>query len=64
MSIVLGMHVSPVESGKSRMHKYHSTARLGAAGGESQATGDHASKAVALNRGLKRYSPLHRTHNS
>lgn len=49
MSIALGMHVSPVESGKSRMHKYHSTARLGEGGG-TQATGDHASKAV---RGIK-----------
>lgn len=47
MFIALGMHVSPVESGKSRMHKYHSTARLGV-GEESQATGDQASKAVRV----------------
>lgn len=50
MFIALGMHVSPVESGKSRMHKYHSTARLGGRVGGTQATGDHASKAV---RGIK-----------
>lgn len=64
MFIALGMHVSPVESGKSRMHKYHSTARL-VEGGEHRPRGTMLQRqSEALNTGPKRYSPLHCTRNS
>lgn len=56
MSAALGMHVSPVESGKSRMHKYHSTARLGGGvGGGHRSQGTMLQRqSEALNTGAKR----------
>lgn len=64
MSTALGMHVSPVESGKSWMHKYHSTARLGGGGNHRPQGTMLQRQSEALNTGAEHYSPSHRTYNS